>query len=93
MWAKRDTRLQAPLANRQLGNNGPMLVEKVLTSRGDTVGEVETKPAGLRSKMAHKESEANKSELRALQQPQDESRAIFRKATGGSKGTSWSGSE
>ena len=51
----------------------PMLVEKVLTSAEDTsVCEVETLPMEIRSRMAHNDSEANKAEVRSLQQQQDE---------------------
>ena len=71
-----------------------MLVEKVLTSGGDTsVGEVETYSVGIRSMMAYQESEPNKAELRALQQQQEELRAVDEKTTRGNEGASWSGSE
>ena len=82
-----------PTIESAVENKDPMLVEKVLTSGGETsVKEVEKYFVGIRSKMARKESEAHKAELRALQQ-QGESRTMFEKQNKRCKGASGSGSE
>ena len=60
-------------------------MRKVPTSGGDTsVGEVETYLVGVWSKMAHKESEANKAE---------KIKGYCCKTTRGIKGANWSSSE
>ena len=68
-----------PALGSPLGSEDSMLVEKVLTSGGETSdGKIESYHVGLRSKVAHKESEMNRAGKRALQQQRNNSEVCRR---------------